>query len=63
VLVILPKFAVPNAPLGEENSGRLKALNDGIAQIREMSGRKCHDSVKAHTSPSVSPEAKSRRAF
>lgn len=35
----------------------------GIAQIREMSGRKYHDSVKAHTSPSLTPKAKSRRAF
>lgn len=33
----------------------------GIAQIREMAGRKCHDSVREHTTPNVISSLKSRR--
>ena len=34
MLVILPKFAPPNPPFGEENSGRLNALKDSTRNCR-----------------------------
>lgn len=35
----------------------------GIAQIREISGQECHDSVREHTLPSMIPKAKSRQVI
>jgi hypothetical protein len=57
---------VAPSDMGEQDVTKLRITVHeiaDIAQIRKISGQKCHDSVRAHTPPNMIPKTKSRRVI